>query len=576
MLAERTDVVTALDRNEVTPYFQPIVELRTGQLTGFEVLARWQHPEHGPVLPGNFISLAETHGLIDALTQQVFRKAFHAALLLPEPLTLSVNVSPVQLENSSLPSAIRELAEEAGFPLERLIVEITENAILKDPAQVQKIAGKLKAMGCRLALDDFGTGYSSLRHLQTLPFDELKIDGSFVREMTKKRDSRKIVAAIVGLGQSLGLTTVAEGVETEEQAQMLLWLGCELGQGWRYGHAEAAAGIPEMIREEPRAVLPALVTPGDEWATSNLEGLPTLRLAQLQAIYDGAPVGLCFLDRKLRYVSLNRRLAEMNSLPVEAHLGRSVKELFPQWFPIYEPYYVRALQGEAIAGVELIRPSAEAGHGDWVLLASYQPAWDEADEVIGISVALLDITENKRAEERLHAGAGLQVQASTPEINPEVPWVMDAEGNDLQVSSRWVQTTPLGKDKTRNLRWLEALHPEDLERIVKTMTAALSTGKPIDIEYRIEGVDGEWRWMRSTGLPRYGTSGEITRWYGSVEDIHDRKQVEDSIRESWERSIGERNMVAEGVQVADALRDSIVDGDIDDIEETKPVSTGEV
>jgi EAL domain-containing protein (putative c-di-GMP-specific phosphodiesterase class I) len=201
--------VTALDRNEVIPFFQPIVELRTGQLTGFEVLARWQHAEYGPVLPDNFISLAETHGLIDALTQQVFRKAFHAALLLPEPLTLSVNVSPVQMENSSLPFAIRELAEEAGFPLERLIVEVTETALLKDPTQVQKIAGKLKAMGCRLALDDFGTGYSSLRHLQTLPFDELKIDRSFVSEMTKKRDSRKIVAAIVGLGQSLGLATVA-------------------------------------------------------------------------------------------------------------------------------------------------------------------------------------------------------------------------------------------------------------------------------------------------------------------------------------------------------------------------------
>jgi PAS domain S-box-containing protein len=576
MLAERTDVVTALDRNEVTPHFQPIVELRTGQLTGFEVLARWQHPMHGPILPSNFISLAEVHGLIDALAQQVFRKAFHAALLLPEPLTLSVNVSPVQLDSSSLPFEIRELAEEAGFPLERLIVEITENAILKDPTQVQKIAGKLKAMGCRLALDDFGTGYSSLRHLQTLPFDELKIDGSFVSEMTKKRDSRKIVAAILGLGQSLGLATVAEGVETEEQAQMLLWLGCELGQGWRYGHPKAAAGIPEMIREEPRAVLPALITPGDEWATSNLEGLPTLHLAQLQAIYDGAPVGLCFLDRKLRYVSLNRRLAEMNSLPVEDHLGRSVKELFPQWFPIYEPYYVRALKGEAIAGVELIRPSAQAGHGDWVLLASYQPAWDEADEVIGISVALLDITENKRAEERLHAGAGLQVEASMPEINPEVPWVMDAEGNDLQVSSRWVRTTPLGKDRTRNLRWLEALHAEDLERIVKTMKEALSTGKPIDIEYRIEGVDGEWRWMRSRGSPRYGALGEIRRWYGSVEDIHDRKQVEESIRESRECSMGERNMVAEGVRIADALRNSIADGDILDIDEKKPVSAEEV
>jgi PAS domain S-box-containing protein len=574
MLAERTDVVTALDRNEVTPYFQPIVELRTGQLTGFEVLARWQHPEYGPILPGNFISQAETHGLISVLTQQVFRKAFHAALLLPEPLTLSVNVSPAQLENSSLPFEIRELAEEAGFPLERLIVEVTESALLKDPTHVQKIAGKLKAMGCRLALDDFGTGYSSLRHLQTLPFDELKIDRSFVSEMTKKRDSRKIVAAIIGLGQSLGLATVAEGVETEEQAQMLLWLGCELGQGWRYGHPEAAAGIPEMIREEPRAVPPALVTPGDEWATSNLEGLPMLRLAQLQAIYDGAPVGLCFLDRKMRYVNLNKRLAEINGASVEAHLGRTVEEMNPISFPVIEPYITRALGGEAIASVAFTRPSAKSEIVGSRFLASYQPAWDEADEVIGVSVSVLDITGNTHNE--IQSARSAEWQSSLTETNPETPWVMDAEGNDLQVSSRWVRTTPLGKDKTRNLRWLEALHVEDLERIVKTMTEALSTGKPIDIEYRIEGVDGEWRWMRSTGSPRYGASGEITRWYGSVEDIHDRKQAGESIRESWESSMGERNMIAEGVRIAEELRNSIESIDIGDIDEKKPVSAGEV
>jgi PAS domain S-box-containing protein len=574
MLCNLTDVVQALDGNEVIPYFQPIVQLRTGELTGFEVLARWQHPLRGPVLPSNFISLAEENGLIEALTQQVFRKAFFHALLLPKPLTMSLNLSPVQLHSAKLPPEIDRMAEEAGFPLERLILEVTETALLKDLNTAQIIAGQLKAMGCRLALDDFGTGFSSLRHLQALPFDELKIDLSFVSEMTKKRVSRKIVAAMIGLGQSLGLATVAEGVETEEQAHMLLWLGCEQGQGWRYGHPGAAEEIPKVIAAEPLAVFAGLATPGDGWASSNLEALPTLRLAQLQAIYDGAPVALCFLDRKLRYVSLNRRLAEMNGLSVEEHLGRSVKELFPQWFPLYEPYYVRALQGEAIAGVELIRPSAEAGGEDWVLLASYQPAWDEADEVIGISVSALDITENKRAEERLRTRAGLQV--SMAEINPEVPWVMDAEGNDLQVSSRWVQTTPLGKDKTRNLRWLEALHAEDLERIVKTMKEALSTGKPIDIEYRIEGVDGEWRWMRSTGSPRYGASGEITRWYGSVEDIHDRKQTGDSIRESWEYSMGERNLVAEGMRIADELRNSIANGDVGGMGGKKPASSGEV
>ena len=569
MLAELMDVARAVGGDEMIPYFQPIVELRTGRLRGFEMLARWQHPIHGPILPSNFIALAEENGLIEALTRQVFRKAFRVAPILTEPLTLSMNISAIQLHSSDLPLEIRVLAEESGFSLDRLIVEITESALLKDLARVKEVAGKLKTMGCRLALDDFGTGYSSLRHLQSLPFDELKIDRSFVSEMTKKRDSRKIVAAIVGLGQSLGLATVAEGVETEEQAHMLLWLGCELGQGWRYGYPGAAGGIAGVIAREPVAVLPELITPGDEWASSNLECMPTLRLAQLQAIYDGAPVGLCFLDCTLRYVSLNRRLAEMNGLPVEAHLGRSVKELFPQWFPIYEPYYARALQGEAIEGVELTRPPVRVGEDEGVFLASYQPAWDEADEVIGISIALLDVTEDRRAEELTPVSADLEESRS--EINPEVPWVMDAEGNNLQVSSRWVRTTPLGKDRLRNLRWLEALHAEDLEPTIKKMNVALRTGKAIDIEYRVMGVDGEWRWMRSQGSPRHGFLGEITRWYGSVEDIQDRKLLEESIGQSWERSIGERNVVFDGVRITDELRQSIANAGLQesDSESTK-------
>ena len=564
MLAELKDLTSAIEGNRIVPHFQPIVELRTGVLTGFEVLARWQHPLLGPILPVNFIPLAEENGLIDALTRQVFSKAFALAPSLPAPLTVSVNISVPQLHSHSLPVEIRKLAEDAGFPMDRLIVEITESALLKDLPTAKQIAGKLKEMGCKLALDDFGTGYSSLGHLQGLPFDQLKIDQSFVSEMTNKRDSRKIVAAILGLAQSLGLDSVGEGVETEEQAHLLLWLGCELAQGWRYGLPVCADAVPELILAAPLPVVQGLATPGEDWATSNLEALPALHLAQLQAVYDGAPVGLCFLDRKLRYVNLNRRLAEMNGLSVKAHLGRTVKELFPSWFPIFEPYLARALHGEAISGVEFTRPAAETGQRDWAFLASYQPAWDESDEVIGVSISLLDITESKEGTGRFSVSAGLE--SSQSETNPETPWVMDAEGNDLQASSRWVQTTPLGKDRARNLRWLEALHPEDLELTVRTMKEALRTGKPIDIEYRILGLDGDWRWMRSTGSPRYTSSGEISRWYGSVEDIHDRKLLETSIGESWQTSIGQLNMESDL-----ARRNELERGSLDDstpLEET--------
>ncbi len=525
------EVRRALDNDELEPHFQPLVELHTGRLAGFEVLARWKHPELGLVLPPGFISLAESNGLIGQLMQQTLNKAFRSSSALPEPLVLAVNVSPAQLHDPSLPQQIRHAAEAARFPLERLSIEITETALAQDLDQAKKIVFGLKDLGCKLALDDFGTGYSSLRQLQAMPFDELKIDGSFVCSMTETRESRKIVAAIVGLGHSLGLVTLAECVETTEQADMLLCLGCEMGQGWLYGRPATADQVPKIVAAAPQKLSPRLSRPGDGGIVSSLEALPVQRLAQLHAIYDGAPVGLCFLDRKFRYVSLNRRLADMNGAPIEAHLGKTVQEMVPELYPLFERYLLRAMQGEAIPEVEVARPARNPGEEDKTVLLSYQPARDELGEVIGVSVAIVDITRRKRAEDALRESE--EHLRNMVELNPEIPWVMDSEGNNLDVSSRWVTTTGLSKERTRNLGWLEALHPEDIEPTMKTMKDALRTGRHIDVEYRVRTVDRGWRWMRSRGSPRFGQSGEILRWYGSVEDIDERRQVEQELLKSW-------------------------------------------
>src|ERR1035437_5571366 len=351
----------ALDNDELEPCFQPIVELHTGHLAGFEVLARWKHPQLGLVLPENFISLAEEDVLVGKLMRQILRKAFLAGPLVPPPLMLAVNVSPTQLHDLSLPAEIRELAIEGGFPLERLVVEITESGLIGNLELAKKIAYQLKDMGCKLALDDIGTGYSSLRHLQALPFDALKVDRSFVISMTDKRESRKIVAAIIGLGHSLELTIIAEGVETQEQVEMLLRLECQMGQGWLFGHPLTADRIPETVETAPWKPQADLPTHGSSWVVSSLEALPSQRLAQLQAIYDGAPVGLCFLDCNLRYVSINRRLADMNNAPVATYLGRTVEEMVPGLFPAIEPYLRRALKGEAIQGLEFPSPGKDPG-----------------------------------------------------------------------------------------------------------------------------------------------------------------------------------------------------------------------
>jgi PAS domain S-box-containing protein len=530
MLGELIDLRQALDSDAVVPCFQPIAELNSGRITGFEVLARWQHSQLGPILPENFISLAEQNGLIGQLMRQVLRRAFMSASILGESLELSVNVSPVQLRDLELPGQIRGVAERAGFPLNRLTVEITESALMDNLERAKKITGELRTMGCRLALDDFGTGYSSLRHLQELPIDDLKIDRVFVGAMTSTRDSRKIVAAIVGLGQSLGLRTVAEGVETEEQAEILLWLGCQLGQGWLYGRPVPAEALPGLVAALPQPMPVVLTTPGDGWAVSSLEAMPTQRLAQLQAIYDGAPVGLCFLDRNLRYVSLNKKLADMNGASVASHLGRTVKEMFPQWFPKYEPYLLRALQGESNSDVEVLRQGTKPGEADQTVLSSYQPAWDELDEVIGVSIAVMDITARKQAEKALASLHEIDAHhRHLAEFHQPVPWIMDADGNSIQVSSVWVPATKLGGSKMRNMGWLEALHVDDLAPTMKTMRDALRTGKPIDIQYRVRGIDGDWKWMRSRGAPRLGPSGEIIRWYGSVEDLNRPWQPEGAV-----------------------------------------------
>ena len=400
MRFDRGETNRALERGEFLPYFQPLIELRTGKLLGFEVLARWQYSTHGMIPPDVFIPLAERDGWIGALTRQILQTAFTAGLALPGALQLSVNISPIQLRDPSLAKQIEAVAKATGFSLSRVTVEITESALADNLEQACRIAEELKGFGCKLSLDDFGTGYSSLRHLQSLPFDEIKVDRSFVSSMVQKRESRKIVAAVVGLGQSLGLATVAEGIENTEQAEMLMWLGCSIGQGYLFGKPGPAENLVSVIGTSRNGVATGVAFPWKNQSIGSMECLPAQKLAQLQAVYDGAPVGLGFLDRDLRYVNLNRQLAEMGGGTVEEHLGRTAQEVVPHLFPIFEPYLRRALQGEPITDIEVTGKAIDGKEGTSAL-ASYQPAFDEAGEVVGVSVAVLDFTARKRAEEKL-------------------------------------------------------------------------------------------------------------------------------------------------------------------------------
>lgn len=244
---------------EFEPYFEQQVDLASGALCGFEVLARWHHDGLGPVSPTQFIPIAEETGLIGDLCFSVVRKALIEARDWDPSLTISVNISPVQLRDPWLAQKLVKLLVETSFPAHRLEIEITETGLFDNLPLAQSIVGSLKNQGIRLALDDFGTGYSSLAHLRALPFDRIKIDKSFVMSLIENQESAAIVNAIARLGENLSLPVTAEGIERQDIADRLRDMGINKGQGWLYGRPMPMAVARRLLAE--RDLLPALPAP---------------------------------------------------------------------------------------------------------------------------------------------------------------------------------------------------------------------------------------------------------------------------------------------------------------------------
>lgn len=264
----------AIPRQEVVPYFEQQIDLTTGRLHGFEVLARWEHPTRGMISPEQFIPIAEETGLIAELSLSIMRQAFLAARDWDPSLSVSINISPWQLRDAWLAQKIIKTLTETGFPANRLEVEITESSLFDNLPLAQSIVGSLKNQGIRIALDDFGTGYSSLAHLRALPFDRIKIDKSFVMSLNESADSLAIVHAIVSLGASLHLPITAEGVEDAAIEERLRAMGCAKAQGWHYGRPLPQAGVRRLLAERRLLQQPNFpAAPGD--------GTPTVRRVAL-------------------------------------------------------------------------------------------------------------------------------------------------------------------------------------------------------------------------------------------------------------------------------------------------------
>ena len=237
-----------LEHDQFIPYFEPQVDLLSGEIVGFEVLARWDHPSSGMIQPDRFIPVAEEHGLIGRLSEQVMLAAMKQAADWDPTIKLSVNISPMQLADSWLAQRIVRLLTESGFPSERLVVEITESSLFADLDLARSIVTSLKNQGIRLALDDFGTGFSSLAHLRALPFDVIKIDRSFVSTIESDRESAAIVRAVATLADALDVPVTVEGIEDAATHAALAGFGCDVGQGWYFGKPMSGDQAAALLR----------------------------------------------------------------------------------------------------------------------------------------------------------------------------------------------------------------------------------------------------------------------------------------------------------------------------------------
>jgi len=238
----------AIRDGQIVPFYQPVVDLASRRTQSLEILSRWQHPERGLVPPAEFIPVVEACGEIGALTLAVLRRACLDARDFDPELRLSLNVAATQIEDPTLADQLLAVMHETGFDPRRLEIELTENALVRDIGAARRVIALLKAAGMTIALDDFGTGYSSLAYLSELPFDKLKIDRSFIRTLHERAESAKIVAAIIGLSRSLGVEVVAEGVETERDAEVLARLGCGSAQGFLFSRPMSAAAMAQGSR----------------------------------------------------------------------------------------------------------------------------------------------------------------------------------------------------------------------------------------------------------------------------------------------------------------------------------------
>ena len=271
------DIRAGIPRGEFVPFFQPLIDLETRELVGFEALARWRSPTRGFVEAEAFIDVAEATGLVGPLTLRVMELALKEARSWPAHLKIAVNISPVQFRDVALAEQIMKVLAATGFPAHRLEIEITEGSLLEDREQFSTIIQSLKNVGISISLDDFGTGYASLAQLHTLPVDRIKIDKSFIATLVKSEQTAAIVSTIANLGHTLNVPITAEGVESEHIRNELKKFGCSEAQGWLFGRAVSMETVRTFLDISDKSASPEPKAPPAKDSSETERFTPRIR-----------------------------------------------------------------------------------------------------------------------------------------------------------------------------------------------------------------------------------------------------------------------------------------------------------
>lgn len=508
----------AIHQGHIWPAFQPIIDIRSGAVAGFEILARWSDPELGEISPLTFIPLLEEQGLIDALTNALMQQACGDAANWPGNFFLAFNISPVQLIQEGLAERLVLTTLNAGFEPQRLQVEVTEGALLPDKEIAFSTLSALLDRGITISIDDFGTGYSNLERLSVFPFRKLKIDARFVRNLDADASKRRIVASLIGLGHSLGMSIVAEGVETQAEEAILRELGCDLGQGWLYSKAVRAelAFAVLFARGERLALHPPL------------DISPFQQLHQLDSLYRQAPVGLCFMDLHLRHVRANDRFARLHGLTAAELEGKAIDDVLTG----DHLTTARSVLDQLLSGVES-QTQEYCLNGRDILVISHKVI-DVGGEVIGFSLVSLDVTEQNKSRQTL-----VEREAhfrNAVELGPNISWAATPEGI-IDYMSHTSADTPEVSRREHVLQWVEKIHPDDRPWLTSYWLGWVKTGTPYQADFRVLWPDGQYRWVSSRALPHRDENGEIIRWYGVTVDISRQKELEAKL-EKLESALG--------------------------------------